>query len=156
MAGRVADNDVVVELRSQPRLLQAARGLVRGYASALGFPRDTVDDIVLAVDEACCNSIRHAYGGEGDCRLYLSLNTTRSGMVVELRDEGTPAEPERVKPRPLAPPNLDELTPGGLGIPLIYRVFDDVEFIPGKRRGNRLVMRLKCDQVRPVPGDGEA
>ena len=55
MAHPVKHRDVVVEVRSQPRLLQSIRGLVRGYVRAYGLPTEKVDDVVLAVDEACCN-----------------------------------------------------------------------------------------------------
>ena len=32
---------------------------------------------------------------------------------------------------------------GGLGVQLMYRVFDEVKFSPGREKGNRVVMRLK-------------
>lgn len=156
MARNGENRDVVVEVRSQPRLLRSIRGLVRGYVDAFGLPKDRVDDVVLAVDEACCNSIRHAYHGEVDRRLVLSLTSTGDRLEVELRDDGVPALPERVRPRDFETPSLDDLKPGGLGIPLIYKVFDEVQFIPGKLRGNRLVMRLRTDQAQDSTGDGQA
>lgn len=149
-------HDIVVEIQSKPRLMQAIRGLVRGYVGSLGFPKDSVDDVVLAVDEACCNSIRHAYGGKDDGTLYLRLDTDGDMLEVELYDEGAPAPAERVARKELVTPDLDALTPGGLGVPLIYKVFDEVEFIPGQTQGNRLVMRLRTHASNARPGDGEA
>ena len=88
--------------------------------------------------------------------MFLSLTSTDDGIEVELRDEGTPAAPERIRPRDLETPVLEELRPGGLGIPLIYNVFDEVQFIPGKRRGNRLVMRLRGSPTSGQTGNGKA
>jgi anti-sigma regulatory factor (Ser/Thr protein kinase) len=157
MDERGAPYDVVVQMRSHPQFLQALRGLVRGYVSAFALPSDKVDEIVLAVDEACCNAIRHSYQGDPDQTLYLRLNARGQALEVELRDEGVPAAPERVQRKELTTPAVESLTPGGLGIPLIYQVFDDVEFIPGDGRGNRLIMRVwKTDAERAVSKDTDA
>lgn len=154
MGRTLPKRDLFVEVQSQPKLMQAIRGMVRGYASSVGLAKDTVDEVVLAIDEACCNSIRHAYGGRTDGTLYLSLSTNAEMLEVVLRDDGTPAPSERVAPKELVTPELEELTPGGLGIPLIYKVFDEVEFIPGERKGNRLVMRLRTHAAEVPAGDG--
>ena len=37
----------------------------------------------------------------------------------------------------------DELEPGGLGLHLIKKVFDEIVFCPGKELGNCVTMRLR-------------
>jgi anti-sigma regulatory factor (Ser/Thr protein kinase) len=152
MGGREATRDIAIEVRSEPQLLQSIRNLIRGYVMSFGIARERVDEIVLAVDEACCNSIRHSYRGDNSKRLYLTLTSAPGMLEVELRDEGVPAPADRIARRELEPPNLDDLTPGGLGVPLIYKVFDEVEFIPGERQGNRVIMRVR--DGHPKPGAG--
>ena len=66
-------DDMKVELRSAPMLLRGIRGLVRCYVADQGFGEDRCDEIVLAVDEACTNSMRHAYHGATDRVLDLIL-----------------------------------------------------------------------------------
>jgi len=93
------------------------------------FLADTADDetsaqIVLAVDEACTNIIRHALAGDSKpVRLACELSGDR--LKIVLRDYGTPCDPERIKGR-----DLNEICPGGLGVHIIQRVFDHVEYEP--------------------------
>jgi anti-sigma regulatory factor (Ser/Thr protein kinase) len=136
------DGDIRVEWRSAPKLLRGIRGLVRCYVADHGFSDERCDEIVLAVDEACTNSIRHAYHGAPDRALELVLRSNDMELVVELRDQGKPAPWEVLEPKEVKPPDLDNLTPGGLGIQLMYSVFDEVTFTPGEHEGNTVIMRL--------------
>lgn len=143
-----------IETSSDPKLLRAIRGLVQGYISRFGLPSERVADVVLAVNEACSNSIRHSYGNESSGRVELVFRSTPHEIEVELRDDGAPATPERLAPISLAPPELSSLSPGGLGVQFIYQVFDETEYHPGKQRGNRVVMRLHlspADENKPAP-----
>lgn len=140
-------DDFRVDVAADPRLLSAVRALVRSYVMACGMPKGRVDDVVLAVDEACTNSIRHAYGGPCDKRLHLALRTDGQAIEVELTDRGKPAPKERIERRPLEPPDPSTITPGGLGVQLMYEVFDEVEFRPGTRQGN--VLRLRLNVPKP-------
>jgi anti-sigma regulatory factor (Ser/Thr protein kinase) len=136
--------DIATTVRSEPRLLQAVRGLVRSYVRSQGFNSDTVDDIVLAVDEACTNAIRHAYNGDTCRNISLYLSEEDGSLVIEVRDDGKPAPREKFNQRVECPPDDPmQITPGGLGIPLMHAVFDSVEFDCGETSGNRVRLRLK-------------
>ncbi|MCX5757731.1 MAG: ATP-binding protein [Candidatus Hydrogenedentes bacterium] len=76
--------DIRIELSSEPRLLCSVRGLIAGYLNTHGFSEDRIREVVLAVDEACANSIRHSYGGEKDQRLTLSLCSNSRGTESRL------------------------------------------------------------------------
>ncbi|MBP8131016.1 MAG: ATP-binding protein [Candidatus Hydrogenedentes bacterium] len=136
-------NEIRVELASDARLLGCIRSLVRAYAAGLGFPEDRVREIVLAVDEACANAIRHSYAGRNDGTVALALKSGDEWMELELTDNGTPAPSERVTRRELERPTPDTARPGGLGVQLIYEVFDEAVFTPGATRGNRVIMRSR-------------
>jgi anti-sigma regulatory factor (Ser/Thr protein kinase) len=121
--------------------------MIRSYAATLGFTADKVDEIVLAVDEACANVIRHSYGGAEDGIIALTLRSEGETFELDLSDAGTPAPAERVAQRPLeSPEDIDQLRPGGLGVQLIYSVFDEVLYEPGTTQGNRVRMRLARPQ----------
>ncbi|MBX9633365.1 MAG: SpoIIE family protein phosphatase, partial [Magnetospirillum sp.] len=58
---------------AQPNRLGEIRRAVAEIADSLGCPQALVQDVVLAVDEACQNIIRHAYGGtEGDIVVQIN------------------------------------------------------------------------------------
>ena len=51
-------------IKSNTRNLKDIRSFVRGIAQEGGFGSKDIDGIVLAVDEACSNIMRHAYKGD--------------------------------------------------------------------------------------------
>jgi len=145
--------DIRLEVRADPALLRCVRALLERYVTARGFPAERAEKVVLAVDEACTNAIRHSYGGPCDEKVELRLGSTDEGIEITLSDDGIPAPAGAVARKAPAPPDPAALKPGGLGVQLMWEVFDDVEFRPGDRRGNRVRMVLR----RPAPGpDGPA
>ena len=132
-----------LELTSDAQLLGAIRGLVRGYLAVRGFGREKMQEVVLAVDEACANAIRHSYGGRADGTVVLSLWTDDVWTEVRVEDQGEPVALEKVVRKTLEPPTIETARPGGLGVQLMYAVFDDVQFCPGECAGNCVIMRLR-------------
>lgn len=148
--------DIRIRTCSDPRLLGAIRGLVRGYFQNLGFPPEQTDSIVLAIDEACSNAIRHAYSRRPDGVIELAFRADEECAEVVVRDFGRPARQDQVKRRTLDAPCLQTLPQGGFGVQFIHQVFDDVEYTPGTRRGNRVRMKLSRPARAPSarPGSG--
>ena len=140
----MSEKDLGLKVVADPTLLVAVRGMVRSYVANFGFPKDRVDEVVIAVDEACTNAIRHAYGGPCERTYQLSMRSSNGWIEIELRDNGRPAPPTKVQlTKDTTPADIESITPGGLGMRLIYGVFDEVQFTPGKTRGNCILMKLK-------------
>lgn len=134
--------DLYIAVRSDTRLLRTIRAAVRGYLEAAETPADRCDEVVLALDEACANSMRHAYKGQTGGRLELTVRREGGAVEFQLRDFGVPIPADKCTPRALTAPDPAQLTPGGLGLPLIFEVFDEVEVCPGVESGNCITMRL--------------
>lgn len=140
----MSDNDIAVDVAADPHLLTSVRGMVRSYVVSFGFGTARAEEIVLAVDEACANAIRHAYGGPCDKTYQLTMRSTDAWVEIELRDAGIPVPAKALEiAKDTKPSDLEDIVPGGLGIPLIFGVFDKVEFEPGKTQGNCVRMKLK-------------
>jgi len=135
--------EIRLQVRSDPRMLGPVRELVRAWFLRHGVAAGRADDLVLGVDEACTNAIRHAYHGRPEETVELLLAVEPAALRVEVCDRGTTAPPSAVGQRPLTSPDPDALCPGGLGVQLIHTAFDDVVFCPGSPCGNRVVMRLE-------------
>ena len=145
----MVNNDICIEVSADPKLLGAVRAMMRAYVSSFGFSDDRCNEIVLAVDEACTNAIRHAYQGKPGRMYRLALKSTPTWLEFELRDGGRPAPLEKVQPASIkAPTSPDLITPGGLGVQLIFETCDKVTFSPGKTRGNRVSMKVKRPKAR--------
>lgn len=136
---------------ARPEQMREIRSLLRTALDDAGVQAAVRDKLVLAVDEACCNVIRHAYGSEnlGD----IDLRVTREGDQLEFRlhDSAPVVDPERVRAKPLG-----ECRSGGLGVALIETVMDDWDL---QQRpdgcGNRLIMRKKIKVNEPKGEDQE-
>ena len=140
------DNDLHLEVRSDPRLLGAVRQMVRAWVESCELSSESAHELVLAIDEACSNAFRHAYHGRCDRSVELTLRADPEYLEVRLCDQGDPCPPEKLQRRELDPSDPEQLEPGGLGIHLMHQVFDEVDFCPGVESGNCIVMRRKRER----------
>ena len=131
----------LAELRvsARPDRLRLIRSVVMEAAAASGCSEPCVRDIVIAVDEACQNVIRHAYGGDPDGEILLDLRRDGERFIIYVMDFAEPVDTAKVKPR-----KLDDLKPGGLGTHFINECMDEAGFrSPPDGAGNCLWMVKK-------------
>ena len=138
-----------LRFKSEPRLLHVVRSVVGQMAALAGFSEENTQFIILAVDEACANIIRHAYRGRPDGEIVISCHPCPDGIEFLLADYGAPADPECFPKR-----SLDEVKPGGLGWPLINAVMDVVEYCRRDGR-NELVLRKSLNSAKVLTTDGQ-
>lgn len=132
------EGERVVQIRvdSRPETLRLVRAVVGEAAALCGCSEHCVRDIVIAVDEACQNVIRHAYGGKPDGEILIDIRRDGDRIAFNIIDFAEPVDVSKVKPR-----SLEELRPGGLGIHFISQCMDDARFrAPPDGAGNRLWM----------------
>ena len=141
-AARPTDgNDEVlltVSVPSQPDRLKLIRNAVAETTKLCGCSEDVCRDIVIAVDEACQNIIRHAYGGSPDGEISMEIRRRGGELVFLLRDYAKIIDVSAVKPR-----DLDDVRPGGLGTHFIREVMDEVTFLPPPQDGGNLLRLVK-------------
>lgn len=132
--------------------LSPLRLAVDHAARAAGLAESDAADVVLAVDEACQNVLRHGYGGQpGDIHLEIRRLETHNKdqrsesarLEILLIDFAPPADPAKIEPR-----NLDDLRPGGLGTHFMRAVMDEVAFLPPPEGAGNL---LRMSKAIPCP-----
>ncbi len=132
----LAGGELLVRLNLPARAdrLKLVRRCTESAALMCGLAGHDAKDVLLAVDEACQNVIRHAYGEEGGGEIILELRRTAEALGIYVRDYGPTTDPADVRPR-----DLDDVRPGGLGTHFIREVMDRVTFLtPPDGRGNLL------------------
>ena len=133
----------MLELRvpAEARELKNVRAAVRRVGEEAGVDEACAIDVVMAVDEACQNVIRHAYGDSGSGDLLLEVDRDGDTLVFCLKDFAPPVDPSKIRPR-----ELDDVRPGGLGTHLIQEVMDSSGFVedpPGCGNLLRMVKRIR-------------
>ena len=123
-----------VEFSSHTGNLALMRNFVRSFLAGYPFSEKERTLMVLGVDEACTNIIRHAYSLQDDQPIALSMEARPDCVCMRLRDYGRQASPDKMQGRA-----HDLIKPGGLGLHLIRTAFDKVDYIL-KRRGTELVL----------------
>ncbi|MGI8889381.1 MAG: ATP-binding protein [Chthoniobacterales bacterium] len=123
-----------IEFSSHTGNLALMRGCVRRFLEAFPFSERQRTLMVLGVDEACTNIIRHAYHLRDDQLISLSLEGKNDCICLRLRDYGRQMQPSLMKGRP-----ADLIKPGGLGLHLIKNAFDQVDYVL-RSRGTELVL----------------
>ena len=123
-----------LEFTSHTANLALMRNFLRKFLARHPFSEKQRTLMVLGVDEACTNVIRHAYDLRDDQPIALSVETLSTCVRMRLRDYGeqTPADEMRGRAH-------NHVQPGGLGLHLIRTAFDKVDYIL-KPRGTELVL----------------
>jgi phosphoserine phosphatase RsbU/P len=121
-----------------PEDLSHIRNALEQYLKNLQTPEKVRTKIILSVDEAATNVIRHAYGGKGG---PASLKCWEENGVLhfELRDQGCGAVPQIPTEAP------KEIRPGGLGLVILREVMDEVTWEPAETGGCILRMKKKLE-----------
>ena len=123
-----------LEFTSHTANLALMRNFLRKFLARHPFSEKQRTLMVLGVDEACTNVIRHAYDLRDDQPIALSVEALSTCVRMRLRDYGdqTPADEMRGRAH-------NQVKPGGLGLHLIRNAFDKVDYIL-KPRGTELVL----------------
>ncbi len=91
-----------------------------------GWSEQDIGDVVLALDEALTNAIRHGCGDDATKDVQCLVSFDDAGeLVLVIRDPGAGFDPSAV-PDPRAPAGLGKT--GGRGVFLINQLMDAVEY----------------------------
>jgi anti-sigma regulatory factor (Ser/Thr protein kinase) len=140
-----------MELRSNPELLCVVRNALSELTAKLGFSEPECRAVVLAVDEALTNIIRHAYLGDQEQSIEASFRRIhvtgggKSGDALEIVLEDSGATP----PEKMCGRALEDVRPGGLGLHFIRESMDTVEFSRSNGKNQLRLVKILHSQGPP-------
>ena len=126
-----------ITLGSELAELSRVASWVEALATRYAIPEKTAFAINLCLEEALSNTIRHGYKSLPGKTAVVCFHREAGELLFTIEDEAPHFNPPNSTVP--APRSLEELTPGGLGIPLIRRFADRVEWQP-LAKGNRLTL----------------
>jgi serine/threonine-protein kinase RsbW len=107
--------------------LAEVRNFVAKHAKSFGFKKQDVADIRLAVDEAYTNIIKHAYKHDANRLVDIKLGYNSNEFWVSLLDSGKTFDPSSYT-EPDVREKIRQKKRGGVGVYLIKKLMDDVEY----------------------------
>lgn len=130
-----------LECTSEAECLPDVRDRVRAWAEGLGWREQQISEVVLALDEAVTNVIRHAYENRPQQKIMICGEPVHDaeqgeGLEVRVRDFGKQVDPAQICGR-----DLDDVRPGGLGVHIIRAMNNSVEYRRAEGGGMLLIMR---------------
>lgn len=112
----VATELVRLEIPAQPAFVGVARSVVASVAATVvGLEEDRLEDLRLAVSEACTTAVEAHREGSGGAHVVLVCTEGADFLEVEILDEGEGFDPEAQREE-------------GYGLQLIQALVDDVSF----------------------------
>ena len=135
---------VHLSVTSETANIGKVRGVVQEAAAQAGFRETEVVEIILAIDEAVTNVIRHGYDGRPGQPIDLTIERVDrqdcKGLQFTICDCGRQVDPETIVGR-----DLKDIRPGGLGTHILRTVMDEVEYTHRQPVGMslRLVKMIK-------------
>jgi serine/threonine-protein kinase RsbW len=120
--------DVRLTLPAKPENVAVVRHVLGAFAQSLRLSDELVEDLRLAVTEACTNVVRHAYPEGEPGAVEISIQPRAEDVRVVVADWG-----RGVGPSP------DTAGPG-LGLPLIAAIADTVDLQSAPGGGSRVSM----------------
>ncbi|CEH36068.1 ATP-binding protein [Romboutsia lituseburensis] len=122
---------IKMEITSNPEYVGIIRLTTSGIANKIGFSIDDIEDMKVAVSEACTNAIKHS----NDDIFYITYTMLENGLTIEISDKGEGYNIENIPQ-----PDLENPKENGLGLFIIQTLMDDVSIESIENQGTTIKM----------------
>ncbi|MGG4340054.1 anti-sigma B factor RsbW [Paenibacillus lautus] len=131
---------VTLNLPASAEYVDIVRLNLYGIASKMGFSYEEIEDMKVAVSEACNNSVLYAYSQEGGM-VEVLFQVTDDSLSITVRDEGESFDSVgAVGNRTLHDKDLSEVQIGGLGFYLMEALMDEVSVTNQAGKGTEVTL----------------
>jgi len=132
--------EVVVCLPREAETVALVRTVITNTLHLFGVAEECVEDIRLAVSEACTNVVSHA---AGDDEYEVEVHVDDDVCAINVRDKGTGFDSSALTG--LLP---DPMSAGGRGAAIMHAVMDTVNFTSSPEQGT-IVHLVRALTARP-------
>ena len=122
---------IKMEIPANPDYVSILRLTTSGIANKLGFSMDDIEDMKVAVSEACSNAVKHSE----DNKVSINFNLLNNGIQIEIIDNGKGYDVDAIET-----PDLSNPKEGGLGLFIIQTLMDEVDIESKGNQGTTIKM----------------
>lgn len=122
---------IKMEITSNPEYVGIIRLTTSGIANKIGFSIDDIEDMKVAVSEACTNAIKHSNNDV----FNITFSMLENGLTIEIQDNGRGYDVENT-----VQPDLENPKENGLGLFIIQTLMDDVSIESKENKGTIVKM----------------
>jgi serine/threonine-protein kinase RsbW len=120
-----------MEISANPEYVSIIRLTTSGIANKVGFCLDDIEDLKVAISEACTNAIKHSL----EDRFTIIYTMIEKGLTIEIIDNGKGYNTKEV-----SEPDLDNLKESGMGLFIIESLMDEVNVESTEGKGTSIKM----------------
>ena len=122
---------IKMEISANPEYVSIIRLTTSGIANKVGFCLDDIEDLKVAISEACTNAIKHSL----EDRFTIIYTMIEKGLTIEIIDNGKGYNTKEV-----SEPDLDNLKESGMGLFIIESLMDEVNVESTEGKGTSIKM----------------
>ncbi len=120
------DQDVDLSITMGPDKELAATAVAEFFGTFMGLDSEKVEEVKIALVEACINSFEHSESKER--RIDVNFSIDDVGLVVSINDGGSGFDLEEAKAK-IAEKRNEGIGDRGWGLTLIHELMDEVKIV---------------------------
>ncbi|MEO3945533.1 anti-sigma B factor RsbW [Gorillibacterium sp. CAU 1737] len=129
---RAEKRRIALTLPAEAECIDIARLTLYGISNQMGFSYEDIEDMKVAIAEACNNVVLHAYPSDPQGTIDIEFWLNEGDLTITVSDSGTSFAYEELgelgqASMPYEGKTLDDISAGGLGIYLMQALMDRVE-----------------------------
>ncbi|MFD2115621.1 anti-sigma B factor RsbW [Paenibacillus yanchengensis] len=123
------ETKIYLTIPADAAYIDIVRLTLYGVASKAGFSYEEMEDMKVAVSEACTNAVLHAYNDCHNGIIDISFTLEDNSMHISIKDYGSSFKYEQnvVSTAAHHDKPLEEIAAGGLGIFMMQALMDSVK-----------------------------
>lgn len=144
-AAAIAGADFALEVPPTPDQVRTARLFAAAVARHFGYPEERIEDLKLAVSEACTNAIKAHSGSNLDEVVAIRAHQESGILRFDVIDAGPGFDQPALDDEATRTPATG-LHEGSLGLSVIRSLFPEVEIRRNDPRGMTVSFTISADQ----------
>lgn len=124
---------------SSTKNLAFVRDFIESKAIDYGFDERSLNQIILSVDEACTNIIKHAHHYNEKEHIEMEIKFDNGQIIITMNYKGKGFDPNDIE-NPNMKEYFNKFKVGGLGVPIMKKFMNKIEYVHKNSEENSLTL----------------